>query len=83
MTQQVMDWHDLSVGDQFFEDTYDEIYEVVETGCFENKYPGVKVVVVGSLTGKLEVPPRETQEPEFIYGDLGGPWSGQPYYRVK
>lgn len=91
----IWDWHDLRVGDHFIEDTYNEVYEVVETGMYDPccwvgkkgvKPPqccGVKAVVVGYQVGDKVPPPRETQEPELFNHDLGGPYSGQPYYRVK
>ncbi len=59
MTQHVMDWGDLSIGNHFIEDTFNEIYKVVETGLYDpaawvgkkgEKPPqrfGVKAVVVG------------------------------------
>lgn len=83
----VNDWGDLPVGARFIEDTYNEIYEVVETGSYEApvimdlKNPemrfGVKAIVVGYQVGDKE-PPKD-QEPEVFNYDLN--W-GQPVIRV-
>ncbi len=87
---EIRDWQDLSIGDHFIEDTFNEIYEVVETGLFDEvagddinnikQCFGVKVIIVGYQVGNKVAP--ESQEPEIFNYDLDSPY-GQPVYRVK
>lgn len=83
----VRDWTELPIGARFIEDTFNEIYEVIETGCYPapvstdvnnpETRTGVKAVVVGYQTGDKE--PPESQEGEVFNYDLD--W-GQPVIRL-
>ena len=86
----VRDWTELTVGNHFIEDTFNEIYEVVETGLFDEvagddinnikQCFGVKAIIVGYQVGNHE--PPDSQEPTVFNYDLDSPY-GQPIYRVK
>lgn len=82
----IHDWTELPVGARFIEDTFNEVYEVVETGSYPAPVTslqnpetriGVKAMVVAYQTGDQE--PPENQEAEVFNYDLH--W-GQPVIRV-
>lgn len=88
----------MKIGDRFIEDTFNEIWEVVEVGIYNmdtgdkaapedpaaDVQPGVKAIVVGYQVGNQKAPSREEQDPDLFFGNLSSPLAsyGQPFIRV-